>query len=93
VADTVTQCFAGASQSDILQVPVVRPHFQETTALGAALAAGLAAGFWDKGFVLTHPEGHCTTFTPSVTSEESEKKYKHWQKAVSRSVDLADLAK
>jgi len=80
-------------QSDILQVPVVRPHFQETTALGAAFAAGLAVGFWDKDFVLTHPEGHCTTFTPSVTVEESEKKYKHWQKAVSRSVDLADLAK
>ena len=82
-----------AAQSDILQVAVVRPHFQETTALGAAFAAALAVGFWGKDFVLTHPEGHCTTFTPSVTVEESEKKYKHWQKAVSRSVDLADLAK
>ena len=38
-------------QADLLQVPVKRPHFQETTALGAALAAGLGVGFWSEELV------------------------------------------
>jgi glycerol kinase len=38
-------------QADLLQVPVKRPHFQETTALGAALAAGLGIGFWSEELV------------------------------------------
>jgi glycerol kinase len=80
------------AQSDILQVPVVRPDFQETTALGAALAAGLAVGLWDESFVLSHPKEGTTTFTPAVSSEDSNKRYQHWRKAVSRCVDLADLA-
>ena len=38
-------------QADLLQVPVWRPHFQETTALGAAIAAGLGIGFWSEELV------------------------------------------
>ncbi|KAI8473361.1 MAG: hypothetical protein J3K34DRAFT_411128 [Monoraphidium minutum] len=79
-------------QADILHVPVTRPLFQETTALGAALAAGLAIGFFEEAFVLRHPENHSETFTPVVTREASEKRYAHWRKAVSRSLALADLA-
>lgn len=71
---------------------MVRPSFQETTALGAALAAGLAVGLWEEGFVLTHPKEGTTTFTPAVSAENSAKRYQHWRKAVSRCVDLADLA-
>lgn len=79
-------------QSDLLHVPVCRPKFQETTALGAALAAGLAVGFYNEAFVLTHPENHSTTFMPAISRENSEKRYGHWRKAVSRSLALADLA-
>jgi glycerol kinase len=45
-------------------VAVSRPHFQETTALGAALAAGLAVGFYSESFVLTHPPNNSTAFMP-----------------------------
>jgi glycerol kinase len=64
---------------------------------GAAFGAGLAAGFVGQGqSVLTHPEAQRVIAQPPLhlyTSEESEKKCKHWQEAVSRSVDLADLVK
>jgi len=79
-------------QSDILQVPVHRPHFQETTALGAALAAGLTVGLWDEAFVTQHRPDNVTTFQPSVTAQAAAKRFGHWKKAVSRSLDLADLA-
>jgi glycerol kinase len=45
---------------------VSRPLFQETTALGAALAAGLAVGFYPHDFVTTHPENHSTLFRPGA---------------------------
>jgi glycerol kinase len=73
-------------------VPVQRPHFQETTALGAALAAGLSVGFWDEAFVAEQQPGDATTFTPSVSGEAAARRFKHWKKAVDRSLDLADLA-
>lgn len=79
-------------QSDILQVPVQRPHFQETTALGAALAAGYTVGFWDMAFVAEHPPDDATTFTPEVSKEVAARRFKHWKKAVGRCLDLADLA-
>eukprot|EP00878_Enallax_costatus_P010494 GHUV01010957.1.p1 GENE.GHUV01010957.1~~GHUV01010957.1.p1 ORF type:complete len:285 (+),score=84.19 GHUV01010957.1:85-939(+) len=80
-------------QSDILQVLVQRPKFQETTALGAALAAGLTVGLWDENFVLKHPSAeNYSTFRPSVSKEDAAKRFRHWQKAVSRCLDLADLA-
>ena len=69
-----------------------RPHFQETTALGAALAAGLSVGFWDLSFVAEHPPHDATTFTPAVSGEDAARRFKHWKKAVGRSLDLADLA-
>jgi glycerol kinase len=79
-------------QSDILQVPVQRPHFQETTALGAALAAGYTVGFWDMSFLTDHTPDEATTFLPEVTKEVAARRFKHWKKAVGRCLDLADLA-
>jgi glycerol kinase len=79
-------------QADILQVPVQRPNFQETTALGAALAAGLGVGFWDEAFVLTPPADAGTTFAPAVPPGDADRRFGHWRKAVSRCLDLADLA-
>eukprot|EP00775_Hariotina_reticulata_P008276 gene8276-8463_t len=64
----------------------------QTTALGAALAAGLTVGLWDLSFVTDHRPSNVTTFQPSVTGQEAAKRFGHWKKAVSRSLDLADLA-
>ncbi len=79
-------------QADILQVPVVLPKFRETTALGAALAAGMAVGVWDETFVRTPPADDARRFEPQASAEEAGKRYSHWRKAVQRSLDLADLA-
>jgi glycerol kinase len=75
-----------------MQLPVLRPNFQETTALGAALAAGYAVGFWPLSFLQQHPANNCATFAPSVAPEDADKRFRHWSKAVARSLDLADLA-
>jgi len=79
-------------QADLLQVSVQRPHFQETTALGAALAAGLGVGFWNEEQVMTWQAYNTTEFKPQITNEDAEHRYSHWNKAVARSYDLADLA-
>ncbi|EFJ47782.1 hypothetical protein VOLCADRAFT_91722 [Volvox carteri f. nagariensis] len=71
-------------QADLLQVPVVRPAFRETTSLGAALAAGLAVNMWSKE--------EATAFQPGVTPAAAGRRYDRWRKAVERALDLADLA-
>ncbi|CAM6100245.1 unnamed protein product [Calypogeia fissa] len=81
-------------QADILGSPVVRPADPETTALGAAYAAGLATGVWTEQQIFEDAEHFAkpTTFYPKVEAEDREKRYKSWTKAVERSFDLADLA-
>ena len=79
-------------QADLLQVPVRRPHFQETTALGAALAAGIGIGFWSEDLVFSTHAYNTTEFKPVMSIEEAERRYSHWEKAVQRSLGLADLA-
>ncbi len=74
-------------QSDILGVPVVRPKVSETTALGAAYAAGLAVGFWKN---LTEVCKHWSadhTWRPILRSMDREKQYRMWLKAVTRTFD------
>ncbi|HEX6998255.1 MAG TPA: glycerol kinase GlpK [Gammaproteobacteria bacterium] len=74
-------------QADILGVPVVRPKVFETTALGAAYAAGLAVGVWSGEEEL---RGHWAVdrrFAPAMAGEERERLFALWQKAVERSVD------
>ncbi len=69
-------------QSDILNIKVERPIVNETTALGAAYLAGLATGFWkDKQDIIDHYQID-RTFTPEMSEEEREEKYKGWEKAV-----------
>ena len=71
-------------QSDILNVNIERPDITETTALGAAYLAGLAAGFWkSKGEVIQNWNMN-RKFTPAMNNDERDKLYDGWQKAVGR---------
>jgi glycerol kinase len=71
-------------QADILQIPVIRPKMTETTALGAAYLAGLAAGFWkDKKDLAEHSEID-KIFEPAIGRERAEELKAKWKKAVER---------
>ena len=73
-------------QSDILNVPVVRPVVAETTALGAAYAAGLAVGYWPTLEDLRQNWQIAHTWTPSMDEATRAQMYKGWLKAVQRSM-------
>ncbi len=77
-------------QSDILDVPVVRPKVAETTALGAAYAAGLAVGFWKDYDELRANWGRDKQWTPKMDSGVREKSYAGWKKAVTRTFDWVE---
>ena len=77
-------------QSDTLGVPVVRPRVQETTALGAAYAAGLASGFWESREELRTHWVVDKRWNPSMESELRERRVRHWRKAVERSFDWVE---
>jgi len=74
-------------QSDILNVPVVRPKVAETTALGAAYAAGLAVGFWKDYDELRANWGKDKEWKPSMPAEKRASLYTGWKKAVTRTFD------
>jgi glycerol kinase len=74
-------------QSDILNVPVVRPKIAETTALGAAYAAGLATGFWKDQDELRENWGKEMEWLPNMEEDERTSLYKGWKKAVTRTFD------
>jgi glycerol kinase len=77
-------------QADILNREVVRPVIQETTALGAAYAAGLAVGFFSGLDELRTNWAVDQTWTPHFAEAEREEMYKQWKKAVTRSFDWID---
>ena len=77
-------------QADILNSPVVRPKVTETTALGAAYAAGLAVGFWNNVEDLRANWAIDRTWTPNMAQEQREHYYKSWKKAVTRSFDWVE---
>jgi glycerol kinase len=77
-------------QADILNIPVVRPVIQETTALGAAYAAGLAVGFFEDLEDLKANWAVDHTWHPNMENSERESLYKAWKKAVTRSMDWAE---
>jgi glycerol kinase len=77
-------------QADILGVPVVRPRVAETTALGAAYAAGIAVGFWDGEQDVVDNWAEDERWTPSMDDAERDRQYRLWKKAVSRSFDWVD---
>jgi glycerol kinase len=74
-------------QADVLGVPVVRPKVSESTALGAAYAAGLAAGYWNNVDDLRKNWGVDKTWTPCADDALRAKSYVMWKKAVSRTFD------
>ncbi len=76
-------------QSDILGFEIVRPQIQETTALGAAYAAGLAVGFWTLDEIRIQWQ-RSQTWHPSSTPEERNAGIVQWKKAVARSLDWVD---
>jgi len=77
-------------QADILNIPVVRPVMQETTALGAAYAAGLAVGYYKDLKDLKANWEVDYTWHPHLEEEERERLYATWKKAVTRSLDWLD---
>jgi glycerol kinase len=77
-------------QCDQLGVSVVRPKVTETTALGAAYAAGLAVGFWSNRDELVRNWGVERRWHPKMPHAERAKLYAAWQKAVQRSFDWVD---
>jgi glycerol kinase len=73
-------------QADQLGVPVIRPQVAETTALGAAYAAGLAVGLWPGGFnELRANWARSAEWQPQMAEGEREELYAGWKKAVTRS--------
>lgn len=74
-------------QADILNVPIIRPKVTETTALGAAYAAGLAVGFWGTQEHLRLNWGEDKRWTPGMDPRTREKLYAGWKKAVTRALD------
>lgn len=77
-------------QADILGVPVVRPVVAETTALGAAYAAGLAVGFWDNLDDLRANWQEDKRWVPDMDSDERDRELRLWKKAVTKSMDWVD---
>ncbi len=77
-------------QADILDVPVSRPVVAETTALGAAYAAGLAVGFWSSTDELRSNWREGRRWLPSWPAQRRESGYAGWRKAVQRTLDWVD---
>ena len=77
-------------QADILDVPVIRPTVAETTALGAAYAAGLAAGFWKNTDELRGNWGKDKEWRPAMDAETRGRLYAGWKKAVTRTLDWVE---
>ena len=77
-------------QADILNVPVVRPVVAETTALGAAYAAGLAVGFWSNLDDLRANWQEDKRWVPDLDEAERERLYRNWKKAVTKTLDWVD---
>jgi glycerol kinase len=78
-------------QADILGVPVSRPVVAETTALGAAYAAGLATGFWSTAEELRANWNESKRWTPEWTAQQRADGYRGWRKAVRRTLDWVDV--
>ncbi|MEP6527749.1 MAG: glycerol kinase GlpK, partial [Nocardioidaceae bacterium] len=77
-------------QADILDVDVVRPRVKETTALGAAYAAGLATGFWSSPDELRGNWAEDKRWTSQMDGAERDRQYRLWKKAVTRTLGWVD---
>ncbi len=74
-------------QADLLGVPVIRPKVAETTALGAAYAAGLATGFWNSEEDLRENWAEDKRWEPTMDPSRRDEYYKFWKRAVTRTFD------
>jgi glycerol kinase len=79
-------------QADLLGVPVIRPEVAETTALGAAYAAGLATGFWNSEEDLRENWREGKRWEPKMDPAKRDEYYKYWKRAVTRTFDWFDAA-
>jgi glycerol kinase len=77
-------------QADLLNVPVIRPQVAETTALGAAYAAGLATGFWDNEDDLRQNWAEDKRWEPHMDEAKRKESIRYWKKAVTRTFDWLD---
>ena len=77
-------------QSDMLGVPVVLPVVAETTALGAAYAAGIAVGFWSGTQDVIDNWQEDKRWTPAIEDAERDRQLRLWKKAVTRTFDWVD---
>jgi glycerol kinase len=77
-------------QADLLGVPVVRPKIAETTALGAAYAAGLSVGFWNSLADLRQNWQVSQTWEPHMDAKTRDALYKTWLKAVEKTFNWVD---
>ena len=77
-------------QADILGVPVIRPKVPETTALGAAYAAGLAVGFWSNLDDLRQNWQVDKTWEPQMEEGKRTRYYSQWKKAVTKTFDWVE---
>lgn len=77
-------------QADILGVPVIRPKVAETTALGAAYAAGIAVGYWSGEQDVIDNWAEDKRWEPSMDTDERDRQYRLWKKAVTRTFDWVD---
>jgi glycerol kinase len=74
-------------QADMINVPVIRPVVSETTALGAAYAAGMAVGFWKDFSELRANWKQGKIWKPGMDADLRQKLYAGWKKAVTRTFD------
>ena len=79
-------------QSDLLGVPVVRPKVIETTALGAAYAAGLAVGFWGSEEAIRTNWAEGKRWEPGMSPGDREWLFDRWKQAVTRTFDWVPTA-
>ena len=77
-------------QADVLGVPVIRPKVTETTALGAAYAAGLAVGFWNGQDELRERWAEDKRWEPQMSDDDRDAQHAQWRKAVERSLGWVD---
>lgn len=80
--------FMAQFQSDILNVPVVRPQVAQTTALGAAYLAGLATGFWSSREEIARQWAVDRQFTPSMPEQRRQALYAGWKQAVEATMEF-----
>jgi len=76
-------------QADVLGIPVIRQSMHETTAFGAALAAGITIGVWDLKSPNEIPI-NVETYNSMISDTERNERFRKWKKAVKRSMDWDD---